>query len=384
MIRAGKQNASDSPLSLQTSTSDDGTLTLTFEGRLDSTSTATVWETVMQAMEEKNFSRVTIDASKLEYCDGSGISLLHEIDTLGRKKTDQVSIVDLKKEFQQILDLHDVEDARRLEGKGQQHSNPVNEIGEKTIDALNEAIALISFVGELFVATLVAFTHPRKIRWKDAFWVAETAGANALPLVTLISFLVGLIMAFQAAIPMRMFGAEIFVANLIALSMMRELGPLMTAIVIGGRSGSAFAAELGTMRINEEIDALTTMGLDPVRFLVVTRVIATVLMTPLLTIYANVMGILGGAAVLVSFGFTLNTYVNQVMASVTYIDFLGGIFKAFVFGLLIAAVGCLRGLQTKTGPSAVGESTTSAVVSSIILIVVVDGIFSVVYFYLGI
>lgn len=384
MIRAGKQNASDSPLSLQTSTSDDGTLTLTFEGRLDSTSTATVWKTVMQAMEEKNFSRVTIDASKLEYCDGSGISLLHEIDTLGRKKTDQVSIVDLKKEFQQILDLHDVEDARRLEGKGQQHSNPVNEIGEKTIDALNEAIALISFVGELFVATLVAFTHPRKIRWKDAFWVAETAGANALPLVTLISFLVGLIMAFQAAIPMRMFGAEIFVANLIALSMMRELGPLMTAIVIGGRSGSAFAAELGTMRINEEIDALTTMGLDPVRFLVVTRVIATVLMTPLLTIYANVMGILGGAAVLVSFGFTLNTYVNQVMASVTYIDFLGGIFKAFVFGLLIAAVGCLRGLQTKTGPSAVGESTTSAVVSSIILIVVVDGIFSVVYFYLGI
>jgi phospholipid/cholesterol/gamma-HCH transport system permease protein len=260
----------------------------------------------------------------------------------------------------------------------------VNEIGEKTIDALNEAIALISFVGELFVATLVAFTHPRKIRWKDAFWVAETAGANALPLVTLISFLVGLIMAFQAAIPMRMFGAEIFVANLIALSMMRELGPLMTAIVIGGRSGSAFAAELGTMRINEEIDALTTMGLDPVRFLVVTRVIATVLMTPLLTIYANVMGIMGGAAVLVSFGFTLNTYVNQVMASVTYIDFLGGIFKAFVFGLLIAAVGCLRGLQTKTGPSAVGESTTSAVVSSIILIVVVDGIFSVVYFYLGI
>ena len=384
MIHAGKQNASDSPLLLQTSTSDDGTLTLTFEGRLDSNSTANVWEPAMQAMEKKNYSRVTIDASKLEYCDGSGISLLHEIDTLGRKKADPVSIVGLKKEFQQILDLHDVEDARRLEGKGQQHSNPVNEIGEKTIDALNEVLALISFVGELFVATLVAFTHPRKIRWKDAFWVAETAGANALPLVTLISFLVGLIMAFQAAIPMRMFGAEIFVANLIALSMMRELGPLMTAIVIGGRSGSAFAAELGTMRINEEIDALTTMGLDPVRFLVVTRVIATVLMTPLLTIYANVMGILGGAAVLISFGFTLNAYVNQVMASVTYIDFLGGIFKAFVFGLLIAAVGCLRGLQTKTGPSAVGESTTSAVVSSIILIVVVDGIFSVVYFYLGI
>ncbi len=384
MIKAVKQNASDFPLSLQTSTNDDGTLTLTIEGRLDSTSTANVWETAMRAMEEKNYSRVTIDASKLEYCDGSGISLLHEIDCRGRKKAEQVTIVGLKKEFHKILDLHDAEDVRRLEGKLQKHSNPVIEIGKKTMDALNEAIALIAFVGELFAATLFALTHPRKIRWKDAFRVAETAGADALPLVTLISFLIGLIMAFQAAIPMRMFGAEIFVANLIALSMMRELGPLMTAIVIGGRSGSAFAAELGTMRINEEIDALTTMGLDPVRFLVVTRVIAAVLMTPLLTIYAIVMGILGGAVVLISLGFTLNTYVNQVMASVTYIDLLGGLFKSLVFGLLIAAVGCLRGLQTKTGPSAVGESTTSAVVSSIILIVVADGIFSVAFFYLGI
>ncbi len=384
MIHAGKQNASDSFLSLQTATSDDGTLTLALEGRLDSTSTATVWEQAIQAMEEKNYRQVTIDATELEYCDGSGISLLHELDTLGREKADQVRIVGLKKEFQKILNLYDPEDAGHLEGKSQKHSNPVVEIGKKTISAWNEFVILISFVGELFMATVFAFTHPRKIRWKDAFWVAETAGANALPLVTLISFLVGLIMAFQAAIPMRMFGAEIFVANLIALSMMRELGPLMTAIVIGGRSGSAFAAELGTMRINEEIDALTTMGLDPVRFLVVTRVIATVLMTPLLTIYANIVGILGGAAVLFSFGFTLNAYVNQVMASVTYIDFMGGIFKSFVFGLLIAAVGCLRGLQTKTGPSAVGESTTRAVVSSIILIVVVDGLFSVIYFYLGI
>jgi len=384
MIHTGKQNTSNSPFSLQTSASDDGTLTLTLEGHLDSTSTANVWETAMRAMEEKNYSRVTINASKLEYCDGSGISLLHEIDTLGRKKAEQVTIIGLKKEFQQILDLHDAEDVRRLEGKLHQHSNSVVEIGKKTIYALDEAITLISFVGELFAATLFALTHPRKIRWKDAFRVAETAGADALPLVTLISFLVGLIMAFQAAIPMRMFGAEIFVANLIALSMMRELGPLMTAIVIGGRSGSAFAAELGTMRINEEIDALTTMGLDPVRFLVITRVIAAVLMTPLLTIYANLMGILGGAAVLLSLGFTLNAYINQVMASVTYIDFLGGIFKSFVFGLIIAAVGCLRGLQTKTGPSAVGESTTSAVVTSIIFIVVADGIFSIVYFYLGI
>jgi phospholipid/cholesterol/gamma-HCH transport system permease protein len=166
--------------------------------------------------------------------------------------------------------------------------------------------------------------------------------------------------------------------------MVRELGPLMTAIVLAGRSGSAFAAEIGTMKVNEEIDALTTMGLDPVRFLVVPRVLAAVFMTPLLTVYANLVGIIGGAIVLVSLGFPLVAYFNQVLSAINYVDFLGGIVKAFVFGVLIAGIGCLRGLQTGTGASAVGDSTTRAVVSGIVFIVATDGLFSVVYFYLGI
>jgi len=166
--------------------------------------------------------------------------------------------------------------------------------------------------------------------------------------------------------------------------MTRELGPIMTAIVLAGRSASAFAAELGTMKVNEEIDALSTMGLDPLRFLVVPRVIAAVVMTPLLTVFAIFLGIIGGAVVLLSLGFPLIAYVNQVLSAITYADFLGGIVKCFVFGVLIAGIGCLRGLQTQTGPSAVGDSTTRAVVSGIILIVVTDGIFSVAYFYLGV
>src|SRR5204862_2780630 len=137
--------------------------------------------------------------------------------------------------------------------------------------------------------------HPRGVRWRDALLVAENAGVNAVPIIALICFLIGLIMAFQSAIPMRQFGADIYVADLVALSMLRELGPLMTAIILAGRSGSAFAAELGTMKVNEEIDALTTMGLDPVRFLVVTRVLAAVCITPLLTLFANIPGLLGGA-----------------------------------------------------------------------------------------
>jgi ABC-type transport system involved in resistance to organic solvents, permease component len=172
-------------------------------------------------------------------------------------------------------------------------------------------------VGELCAALGRAIRHPGLVRWRDAWLTAELAGVNALPIVALLGFLLGLIMAFQAAIPMRQFGADLYVANLIGLSILRELGPLLTAIVLAGRSGSAFAAELGTMKVSEELDALTTMGLEPVGFLVVPRVIAAVAMTPLLAIFAGVFGLIGGAVVMLSLGFPLVTYMNQVQAAVT-------------------------------------------------------------------
>ena len=207
---------------------------------------------------------------------------------------------------------------------------------------------------------------------------------NALPIVALISFLMGLIMGFQSAVAMRPYGADIYVPSLVAIVVIRELGPLMTAIILAGRTGSAFAAELGTMKANEEIDALTTMGLDPVRFLVVSRVIAAVVMTPLLTIYANVWGLLGGGAVFLSFGYPLVTYNSQVTAAISLTALLGGLAKTLVFGFVVAGVGCLRGLETLRGASAVGTSTTRAVVAGIFLIIVTDCLFSVVYYYLGI
>jgi len=192
------------------------------------------------------------------------------------------------------------------------------------------------------------------------------------------------ILAFQSAVAMRQFGAEIFVANLVALSLLRELAPLMTAILLAGRSGAAFAAEIGTMKVNEEINALTTMGLDPVRFLVVTRVLAAVAVMPLLTLVANLVGLVGGAVVMKGFDIPFVTYFNQVTSAVTLSDLLGGLFKATVFGLLVAGVGCLRGLETRSGAAAVGISTTRAVVSAIILIVVADGVFAVVFYHLDI
>jgi phospholipid/cholesterol/gamma-HCH transport system permease protein len=222
------------------------------------------------------------------------------------------------------------------------------------------------------------------VRWKDVWHICERAGVDALPIVALISFLLGMILAFQSAVPMKRFGAEIFVADLIGLSMLRELGPLMTAILLAGRSGAAFAAEIGTMHVNQEVDALTTMGLDPVRFLVTPRIIAVLLMTPLLTIFSDLVGLFGGALTMQTFSIPFSTFLKEVDSAVTMTDFMAGFVKSFVFATLVAGIGCLRGLQTAAGASAVGDSATRAVVSGIILLVVVDGIFALAYYMLNV
>ena len=260
----------------------------------------------------------------------------------------------------------------------------MEEFGRVALDVWAEVRALVEFAGELTMTLGRALSSPARVRWRDTLRVAELAGVDALGIVLLIGFLMGLIMAFESAIPMRQFGAEIFVADLVGLAMFRELGPLMTAVVLAGRSGSAFAAELGTMRIKEEIDALSTMGLAPVPFLVVPRVLAAVLVTPVLAIFASLAGLAGGALVMLSLGYPVIAYLNQMMTTVTYVDVLSGLFKSLVFGFLVAAIGCLRGLQTGAGASAVGRSTTRAVVSGIILVALADGAFAIIYHYLGV
>jgi phospholipid/cholesterol/gamma-HCH transport system permease protein len=361
-----------------------GVLGVKIIGRLDSMSTGSIWRETNLELDRTSPEQVIVDASEIEYCDGSGIGYLFGLRQRQEKNGGGLEIRGLQAEFQQLLDLFDPSE---FEESPEIQPGPVSffeKIGRSTCRICEEAYTFLEFLGEAGVAMVKALLNPKQVRWKDAFLVAETAGVNALPVIALIGFLMGLIMAFQAAIPMRQFGAVIYVANLVGLSMVRELGPLMTAIVLAGRSGSAFAAELGTMKVNEEIDALITMGLDPVRFLVVTRILAAVIMTPLLTLFADLIGVMGGSIVLLSMGYSLDTYLKQIFSMVTYVDLLGGLFKSIVFGLLVAGIGCLRGLQTEIGASAVGESTTRAVVGGIVLIVVTDGIFSVVYYYLGI
>lgn len=364
--------------------SDKNTLTLRMKGRFDSDTTGQAWREAMNIIGQTAPSKIVVDASGVEYCDVSGIGLLVEIRRQQERKGGLFALMGLRQEFQQVLDFFETwEFEGTPDGKPRSHGS-IENIGRAALNLWEDTRALIVFVGEACTSLFYIFKHPKTVRWKDTFTVAESAGVNALPIVGLITFLIGLIMAFQSAIPMRQFGAEIYVANLIGLSMVRELGPLMTAITLTGRSGSAFAAELGTMKINEEIDALTTMGLNPMSFLVVPRLLAAIIMTPLITVFADLIGIIGGSIVLISMGYPFATYINQVQASVTYIDFMGGLFKSFVFGILVAGVGCLQGLQTTTGATAVGEATTSAVVRGIIIVVVVDGIFSVLFYYLGI
>jgi phospholipid/cholesterol/gamma-HCH transport system permease protein len=359
-----------------------GGVVLTPSGRLDADTVPEIWTQSLAALQPNMPVRVLIEATGITYCDGAGLAWLVDMERRVGGGGGTVEIRGLAEVHRRLLDRFDPQLFQNL-----RHAKPVSghvaeEVGRAAVQLAGDVRQLVSFVGELTVALGLAALHPSRVRWRDAWLTAEHAGANAVSIVVLISFLIGLIMAFQSAIPMRQFGVELYVADLVAIAMLRELGPLMTAILLAGRSGSAFAAELGTMKVNEELDALTTMGLDPIRFLVTTRVLATILIMPLLTLLANLAGVTGGAVVLLSLNYSLTAYVNQVLGAVDFNDLLSGLLKSLVFALLVAAIGCLRGLQTGTGASAVGLSATRAVVSGIVLIVLADGLFSVLFYYL--
>lgn len=360
----------------------DDALRITVAGRLDARTTGSIWRRALADIDKVKAADIVVDASGVDYCDGSGIALLLFIQNRQTARRGKFTVAGLRPEFRAMLDDAASGEPGIAAVVAERESNFAEQVGEAMFELWEDIRSVISFIGELTLALAQAAWHPRRVRWADTVRIAEKLGVDALPIVALIGFLMGLIMAFQAAVPLGQFGAQIFVANLIGLAVLRELGPLMTAIVLAGRSGSAFAAELGTMKVREEIDALKTMGLEPVRFLVVPRVIAALVMTPLLTIFADLVGVMGGSVVLLSLGFPLITFFNQLQSAVTYGSPVGGLIKAFVFGVLVAAIGCLRGLQTQTGASAVGDSTTRAVVSSIILIVITDGIFTIIYYYL--
>jgi phospholipid/cholesterol/gamma-HCH transport system permease protein len=362
----------------------DGAVTLNVSGRLDASSTAALWRELDAQFQHAPATVLEVNAAGVDYCDGAGLALLHFLGMGGMSdKGAKVTVRGLRPEFENLFQKFSREDYEQNRPQPPEKSHVAEDVGRISVDLVHDLRAEVTFVGEATVSLAANLAQPRRMRWGEVARVFETAGVNALPIISLISLLVGLIIAFEAAGPFKMFGAEIFIANMIGIIMARELGPLMTAIILAGRSGSAFAAELGTMKVNEELNALETMGLSPMRFLVVQRILAGVLLTPVLSTYAIFVGIGGGVLVMLLMGFPLETIYNQMAQTLSYKDILIGSGKGVIFGALVAGVGCLRGMQTKQGPSAVGESTTRAVVSGILLVILADALISVVIYALN-
>ncbi|MFV0337790.1 MAG: MlaE family lipid ABC transporter permease subunit [Chthoniobacterales bacterium] len=345
-----------------------GTTRIVLSGRVDAISVAKIWQKTLDAVSKDTF----VEASGIAYCDGAGSALLCELKRRGAR------IDGLQPEIARIVALFEGEG--REESKAVSKDSQVVALGKFTAAFLQDLREQVEFLGRMLIVFLSFRKKEFRLRWNDVWFIFERAGVQALLVVGLVSFLTGLIIAFQAAPPLQRYGADIFVVNLVGLAMVRELGPIMTAIVLAGRSGSAFAAEIGTMKVNEEIDALNTMGLDPVRFLVAPRVLAGILVTPILIIYSDLMGVAGGFFVMLARGFPTAVLWSQLTSSIDVNDILAGVIKGFFLGALVAGIGCLRGLQTREGASSVGISTTSSVVTSIFLIVVIDALFAVVYF----
>ncbi len=358
--------------------------TVKLSGRLDAEGAGAVWDKARSAVSSGSCS---VECSEVDYMDGGGASLFMMMDALCRERGKSLSVNGLRPEFAKFLELFDVEKAvppkavSEDEGGIKGWINSVGKSGQLVAADMREQI---EFTGNCVLAAMSTATRKNRLRWPDFWLTCEKVGADGLPIILLIGFLMGLIMSFQSAVSLMRFGAEIFVPNMLGLVMFRELGPMVTAILLAGRTGSAFAAEIGTMKVNEELDALSTMGLNPVNFLVLPRVLATVFVTPLLTLFFNFMSLVGGALVMLSMGYPLATYCSRVFQNVNWMDFSGGMLKAVIFSFLVAGIGCQRGLVTKSGASAVGDSTTSAVVSGIILIAVFDGIFAIIFFLTGI
>jgi len=373
----------DRQTTAEVDTTDNG-VRLRLAGRLNAHTLGQVWDTATGAVRDASPGGLVIDATDLTYCDGAGAGLFAELRKRSAQQSIRFDIVGLQDEMRALLDSTALDDPSAAILKPPPAIGWVSLVGDSTAAVLDDLVAMISFVGEVTRALLWAITHPHKVRVRDTVMVAQKLGADAVPVVCLLGFLIGLIIAFQSAAPMTQYGAQSMIPMLVTFTIVRELGPLITAIVLAGRSGSAFAAEIGTMKVTEELNALETFGLSTTRFLVVPRVLAAVLMTPLLCLFTTTMGVIGGYVVMASMGYSLSYYLSAVASAAGVMDLMQGLFKTVIFALLVASIGCLRGLRTASGPGAVGDSTTRAVVAGIVLVIVADGVLGVVFYYLGI
>jgi phospholipid/cholesterol/gamma-HCH transport system permease protein len=335
-------------------------------------------EVVLQLETAPQVKGLVIDADQVTGWDSGLLTFLIAAKDACQTRSLEFGVQGLPAGAQRLLDIAaavpELKDARPCE-----KCKPFFYIvGESVVVFANSTIELLGFIGDATLSFLRLLGGKARFRAIDLLQHIEDSGARALPIVTLVSVLVGLILAFVGAVQLRLFGAQIYVADLVGIATVREMGAIMTAIIMAGRTGAAYAAQLGTMQVNEEIDALTTLGIPPMDFLVLPRMLALLLMMPLLTIYSDLMGIMGGAIVGIGMlDITAVQYFRQTQAAIDLTNISLGISKSLVFAVIVALSGCLRGMQCGRSASAVGDAATSAVVTAIVAIIVSDGIFAV-------
>jgi len=357
----------------------EGVFTVHFHGKLDVSSSAGIIKELIPEINSLSLTSLTADLDDISYLDDFGLIILIELKKVIKNKNSSFSMNDTRNMAENILSLNESDfDKSPVSAKPKKSYGVVIRFGETVIKSASNFKILVSFIGSVLFAFVHVFRHPGSLRVDDTILCMEKTGVNAVPIVALISFLLGLVISFMSSLQLQQFGANLYVASLVAIAMVSELGPIMTAIVVAGRSGSAFAAEIGSMKISEEIDALFVMGFDPTLFLAIPRILASVIVVPLLTLFSNIFAIAGGLVVGVFIlDLTISSYITQTIKVLTLFEVVWGMSKSIIFAILISWVGCLRGFQTRGGADAVGNAATSAVVSGIFLIILFDSMFAV-------
>jgi len=361
-----------------------GEVTLSLSGRFETGNLNAFLSEAKTLLKERAPQKIVVDLSKVEFLDSAGALGLLELEDGAEAHSIPFQLANVTEDATRIMGLID---RKALAMKpllpDKQSSSVIEQVGEASLSIYDDFVSIMAFLGDLLAALVHSLFHLRAVRWEDVFFYMKRAGVEGLPIVGLINFLLGLIIAFMSSLQLKQFGANIYVASLVGVAMVTELGPIMTAIIVAGRSGSAFAAEIGTMKVNEEVDALVTMGFDPTRFLAVPKVLAAMLVVPVLTLYADFFGIGGGLVVgVLGLDLTVFTYVQETMKVITVASIVKSLIKSIVFAVLISGIGCQRGFRVRGGAEEVGSATTSAVVAAIFLIIVTDSSFAILFTYI--
>ncbi|HVZ34371.1 MAG TPA: MlaE family lipid ABC transporter permease subunit [Polyangiaceae bacterium] len=354
-------------------------LELALAGRITIDEAPALWKSVSELLDRAlRFVSVRIDLNGVDTIDGACLALLVHLQVELKRRGVNCTLDGGSPEVRRLIALYSRRRGRRYLRR--RPRSLLEQVGEATADYFAAVVAGFDFLGQVVLAVVAAIKNPRALNFHEIAFTMERAGADAVPIVVLINFLIGFVMSYQSAVQLRQFGANIYVADLVGVAMTRELGPLMTAIIVCGRSGAAFAAELGTMKVSEEVDALRTLGILPTTYLVLPRLFGLVLVAPLLTLMADGLGIFGG--LLVAEGrldVTPRAFLTQLHQAVKPGDLISGLVKSMVFATAIALIACQQGLATSGGAEGVGRRTTGAVVTILFVLILLDAVFTVVF-----